>query len=184
MRTYAPYALLTVGGLLGCPAASDSGQHPAETRQAQAPTGSAQSRPAASQPASAPSTPVSSTDPIVGLLKLAEGIPADSIKPTDVLFIMARESQGDSKAGRLVAVQRHGKVEFPMRYELSAKDAMVPGVPFKGPFIVYARLDRDGDPMTKGQGDLYGAITRPLKGGEQDAHIVLKLRAASQPASQ
>ena len=96
---------------------------------------------------------------------------------------MARESQGGGRAGRLVAVQRHGKVTFPKRYELSAKDAMMPGVPFTGPFVVYARLDRDGDPMTKGQGDLYGAIEKPVQSGDEEAHIVLKLRGDSKASS-
>lgn len=115
--------------------------------------------------------------PVTGLVKLDEGVDKASLKPTDVLFIMARESQGNGRVGRLLGVQRHGKLSaesFPLRYEMSAKNVMVPGVPFKGPFILMARLDKDGDPMTKGEDDLYAVITTPTDNGATGAHLVLK----------
>lgn len=111
--------------------------------------------------------------PISGLVKLGEGITQEDVKPTDVLFIMARESQGGGKFGRLVGVQRHGKVEFPKRYEISSSDVMVPGIPFKGPFVVMARLDRDGDPMTRKPEDLYGVFSGEVMNGQEGVHLVL-----------
>ena len=112
--------------------------------------------------------------PFTGLIKLDEGLGEAEVKPTDVLFIMARESQGGGLAGRLMAVQRQGGVQFPLRYEVGGKDVMVPGLPFAGPFIVLARLDRDGDPMTRGEDDLYGAFPQPVTAGQEGVHIVLK----------
>ena len=177
MRTNFTFLLLGAGLLVACPSpASTDGQKAAQTT---APVSQPASAPA-SQASSAPAGPAA--EPVTGLIKLADGVTASAVKPTDVLFIMARESQGGGKAGRLVAVQRHGQIEFPKRYELSSKDAMMPGIPFKGPFVIYARLDRDGDPMTKGAEDLYGAVNGEVTSGQQDVHIVLNKKPASQPA--
>ncbi len=112
--------------------------------------------------------------PISGLVKLDDGISQSDVKPTDVLFIMVRESQGGGKFGRLVAVQRMGQVEFPKRYEIGASDAMVPGIPFKGPFIVMGRLDRDGDPMTRKPDDLFGLVAKEVQAGDEGLELVLK----------
>lgn len=116
-------------------------------------------------------------EPLSGLVKLGEGVKADAVKPTDVLFVMARESQGDNLAGRLVAVQRYSGLKFPKRWELGPTNVMVPGIPFTGPFIVTARLDRDGDPMTRGKDDLYATIPTPVITGADGAHLILKAGA-------
>ena len=101
-----------------------------------------------------------------------------AVSPTDVLFIMARESQG-GQPGRLMGVQRHVPAQFPMTYEMSSKNQMVPGVPFKGPFIVSARLDRDGDPMTKGDNDLYATFKGDVATAQKEVGLVLRKRAPS-----
>lgn len=168
--------------LSGCPseqsksgqAAAPKGQTAAPKTPASSPAGAA-SQGAASK--AAPHAKISAGkpgEPFSGLVKLGEGLTEADIKPTDVLFVMARESKGKNLAGRLVAVQRHGKLKFPKRYQLSAKDVMVPGIPFKGPFIVTARLDRDGDPMTKTQDDLYATVATPVVAGQEGAHLILK----------
>ncbi len=131
----------------------------------------------ASAPASAPHGAIEAGPagaPFSGLVQLAEGIDPSEVKPTDVLFVMARESQGNGFAGRLVAVQRVGQVQFPKRYEIGISDVMVPGIPFKGPFIVTARLDRDGDPMTRGEDDLYATFATPVEAGQEGVMLVLK----------
>ena len=111
--------------------------------------------------------------PVSGLVKLAEGVPADAVKPTDVLFIMARKIIPGAQPGQLVAVQRQANIVLPMRYQLSAKDLMMPGMPFAGPFDIQARLDRDGDPMTKGDTDLYFTAPGPVAGGSEGVHLML-----------
>jgi hypothetical protein len=111
--------------------------------------------------------------PFSGLIKLADGTSPDAVKDGDVLFIMARERLPDGQPGRLVAVQRHGKVQYPFRYEISQKDLMMPGMPFAGPFLVQARLDRDGDPMTKGADDLYAEAQGAVQVGQEGVHLVL-----------
>jgi hypothetical protein len=48
---------------------------------------------------------------------------------------------------------------------------MVPGIPFQGPFIVMARLDRDGDPMTRKPEDLYAVIKSEVANGDEGVHL-------------
>lgn len=112
--------------------------------------------------------------PFSGLIRLEEGLKPEDVKRTDVLFVMARESQGKGLAGRLVAVKRMADVEFPLRYEISAADLMIPGLPFAGPFIVTARLDRDGDPMTRGEDDLYATYPDEVQVAQEGVHMTLK----------
>ena len=178
------------------PAAAPPG-HPASAPAGAGsqPAGHAASQPApgaASRPAGAPAAEPAapSSKPFSGLVKLADGVTPDMIKPTDVLFIMARTAVGPNQAGALVAVQRHSAVkEWPMRYEMSSANLMMPGMPFSGPFIVQARLDRDGDPMTKAADDLYADYEGSVQGGAEGVHLVLAKRTpsgapSSQPASQ
>jgi hypothetical protein len=128
--------------------------------------------PASSPHAAFPDTPPGA--PFTGLVKLDEGLSEADVKATDVLFVMARESQGNNLAGRLMAVKRLGPVQLPLRYEIGASDVMVPGLPFTGPFIVTARLDRDGDPMTRGEDDLYATFATPVTAGQEGVHLLLK----------
>ena len=154
---------------IACPA-KDNGE---KGQTAEPAAGAASSQPAVanSQPAN---TKAPAGQPFSGLVKLGDGLKPEDVKATDVLFVMARESQGNGKAGRLVAVQRHGKIEFPVRYEMSQKNVMVPGIPFTGPFIVMARLDKDGNPMTRGKEDLYGVFDGEVTAGQEGVHLVLK----------
>lgn len=172
-RSFAPTAATILASSLlagfGCQQekpsapASENGAHP----QAAAPT---------SQPSSASAAHAlpDAGKPFSGTIEVEEGV---EIAASDVLFVMARKSQGGGMAGQLVAVKRMTGLErgsFPARFELSGTDTMVKGTPFMGPFIVYARLDRDGDPMTKTEDDLYAAITEPVANGAADLKMVLK----------
>lgn len=162
--------------LAACEKKAETSKVPAAQTAPPAAAAASQPAGAGSQPANPhgamPSTPPGA--PVSGLLKLGEGLGEGDVADTDVLFIMARESQGGGRAGRLVAVKRMGKVKFPHRYELSSKDVMVPGIPFAGPFIVNARIDKDGDPMTKGEADLYAVFTSEVKAGQEGVHLVFK----------
>jgi hypothetical protein len=172
--------------LSGCPAKKDS-DRPSPNRPA--PT------PAASQPAEAASQPggaapsANAVPPFSGEVVLGGDVAKDKLKPTDVLFIIARESMG-GQPGRLIATQRHVDVKFPLHFEMTQKDLMVPGSAFSGPFIVNARLDRDGDPMTKSPDDFYAVHEGEVKGGETNLKLELKTATMvpgappSQPQSQ
>ena len=158
--------------LLGCPKEEKKMEEkpaPAGAATRPAPGGAPSTAPA-TQPATQPGASMDSAKPFSGLVKLAEGVPEAEVKESDVLFIMARKPD----SGQLVAVQRHAAVKFPLRYEISAKDLMMPATPFEGPFSVAARLDRDGDPMTKGEQDLYASYEEPVTGGREGVHLELK----------
>jgi hypothetical protein len=141
------------------------------------------SQPVATTGGSAASQPAVKADPFSGLVTLADGLKASDIKAGDVLFVMARQAMGPGQAGRLVAVQRFSAMKFPLRYEMSAKNLMMPGIPFAGPFIVRARLDRDGDPMTKGSDDLYAEFAKNVANGDEAVHLVLANKAVVPGAS-
>ncbi|MBX2812181.1 MAG: hypothetical protein KTR25_10235 [Myxococcales bacterium] len=124
------------------------------------------------------------TQPISGTITVAPGL-EDAIGASDVLFIMARAIK-DGKQGQLIAVMRRKlqKDNLPMRFELSSADVMT-GAPFAGPFIVYARLDKDGDPMSKTAQDLYAHADAPAPNGTKNIQLVLNKapQGASAPAS-
>ena len=160
--------------LLACQKAAED-PHATSTTEA-----SASSKPAA--PGSGPTAAKEDkTLPLSGLVKLDEGLSVDDIKPTDVLFIMARQSLG-GRPGMLVAVVRYGNVEFPKRYEISQGNVMMTDIPFSGPFRIDARLDRDGDPMTKTADDLYASFDGDVLNGQEGVHLVLKKGAPPPPA--
>jgi hypothetical protein len=165
-RLLASLALVT----FACSKGSDA-PPPAVTTTA--PPAAAASAPS-SQPSSAPAAAAEPQGaPFTGEVALGEGVTAADVKPTDVLFIMARESAGGGP-GRLVAVQRHADVQLPKAFTVAPTDVMVPGMPFTGPFVVMARLDRDGDPMTRGQDDLYGTFEGPVMAGQGAVKLTLK----------
>jgi|GEM_PF-4403530 len=185
-----PVSLAALGCSEDKPATTNSSPAKSAAQPATAASKPAMAR-AGSQPAVAASQPSAKTDPFGGLVKFGEGLSEKDIRPTDVLYIMARQAMGPGQAGRLVAVQRHSPVKLPLRYEMTSKNLMMPGVPFAGPFIVRARLDRDGDPMTKGADDLYAEFSKSVANGDNTIHLTLAKRAmpakgaaSSRPASQ
>lgn len=166
-RILLPLALVT----FGCSKGSDA---PTAVTTPPPAANPAPSSAPASQPGSQPAAAAEPQGaPFTGEVSLGEGLSAADVKGTDVLFIMARESAGGGP-GRLVAVQRHASVTLPQAFTVAPTDVMVPGMPFTGPFVVMARLDRDGDPMTRGQDDLYASAEGPVMAGQGAVKLVLK----------
>jgi len=87
-----------------------------------------------------------------------------------VLFLIARSPQ----AGPPLAVKRLPAGPFPLAFEIGPEDAMMAGRPFEGPILLSARLDTDGDPMTRGEGDLAAVHETPLEPGAQNVDLVLR----------
>jgi hypothetical protein len=177
MRSKLLCALIAGAAAVGCKEKPSSTSAPAQPTPAASQPSAAAPAPAPATASSQPAQPAAAA--FSGEITVSARAGKDAQKETDVLFLMARESAG-GKPGRLLATQRHVKVTFPFHFEMSSKDVMVPGSPFSGPFIVNARLDRDGDPMTKGPDDLYAEIPGEVKGGE----TTLKLELAPQAAPQ
>jgi len=86
---------------------------------------------------------------ISGVIKLGRQV---RLKERMMFFISARPAGG----GPPIAAQRMFRPEFPYKFVLSAKDAMIAGTPFEGELEITARLDQDGDPITRQEGDFFG----------------------------
>jgi len=105
-------------------------------------------------------------DDITGTVTLAKGVEA---KPGGVLFVFAK-SPGVA-GGPPLAVLRVADPKFPVKFELGAKNAMMPGTPFKGPFTVTARYSPSGDAIDKTGPQ--GVAKGEVKEGAKDVKIEL-----------
>ena len=86
-----------------------------------------------------------------------------------VLFLIARKGGG----GPPLAVVRVANPRFPLAFEISKRNVMIPGVPFEGMVSLAARLDADGSAGPAGAGDLEGRTARPVRVGAKDVRIVI-----------
>lgn len=90
----------------------------------------------------------------------------------NTIFLIARRAGSAPGQGLMLAVQRLAAGEFPMRFTLSGRDAMIPGTPFHGTVSITARVDKDGDGLTRKKGDVFGQAN-DIKVGTQDLTIPL-----------
>ena len=102
---------------------------------------------------------------VSGVITAGAGV---TLKPGGVLFVMAKEAGKPMP----VAVLRVPDPKLPYVFSLSAKNAMVAGTPFTGPFLISARLSPSGDAMDRSGAE--GAITVPVAVGKSDLKIELK----------
>jgi hypothetical protein len=83
------------------------------------------------------------------------------VAPADVVFLVARRIADNPQArGTLVAVKRLSAASFPIQFTLSARDMMVPTGAFDGVVSLAVRVDKDGDPMTRRKGDVFGGLPK------------------------
>jgi hypothetical protein len=105
---------------------------------------------------------------ISGTIELDSGFYAD--RPANgMLFIIARSRP----AGPPLAVLRVPNPSFPHTFELGQAQVMIPTLQFEGEIKLSARLDSDGNAMTKLPGDLVGAVAAPLVPGASGVVLVL-----------
>lgn len=109
-------------------------------------------------------------DSIRGTLRLAPGVAGPG---EGVLFVIARAPSG----GPPLAVKRLELGSFPMDFEIGAADAMLPGRPLEGEVQLSARIDRDGNPMTRSPEDLVAEIQGSVRVGAGAVELVLGLGA-------
>ena len=89
------------------------------------------------------------------------------------LYIVARAA--GAQGGPPLAVKRIVGPTFPVSFSLGPGDVMMPGMAFKGPLDLSARLDRDGDPLTREPGEPAGAHEgNPVKPGARNVTIQLQ----------
>jgi hypothetical protein len=116
-----------------------------------------------------PAAPGPAGDPISGTIDLADGLSAPA---GSVLFIIAR--RGD--AGPPLAVKRVMGATFPHEFVLGPDDRMIQAMPFEGPFNLTARIDRDGNAMSRNPGDLQGALSAPVGPGDRGLDLMIDQR--------
>lgn len=94
-----------------------------------------------------PSSKVEAPGPSVrGVVRLSAPPPSGA-----VLFVIARPR--GIERGPPLAVKRVATPSFPQAFQLTAQDVMQPGRAFEGPLSITARLDQDGNAMSKSPGD-------------------------------
>jgi hypothetical protein len=167
--------IVALMGLLG--ACTKSAPPPAEKPAGISPS-AATPPPPAPPPAAAPAAPAekveemgSAPDPkqtISGKIVLPAARKND-VKKGDTMFLIARKA---GMPGPPLAVQRLQAGDFPMPFSLSARDSMVPGVPFEGDVSITIRVDKDNDAMTRRKGDVFGQLAK-VTVGTQDVSLPL-----------
>ncbi len=121
-----------------------------------------------SEPAASGASPAAApvSGPSVHLtLTLAAAKPS----PNAVLFIIARASGETS--GPPAAVKRIGNPTFPLELDLSSADSMM-GQPLPASVTIEARLDSDGDAMTKNASDPHASQSGVATNGTKVALVL------------
>ena len=87
-----------------------------------------------------------------------------------VLFVFVRPADRD--AGPPLAVRRLRPSALPVEYSIGPEDAMMGPAPFPDRVVVEARLDADGDPLSRNPGDL-SARSDPVPPGSAGVTLTL-----------
>jgi len=132
-------------------------------RQALPPSRAEAGRPAASGVAA----------PIEGQIEIAPDLV--SARPAGgVLFVIAR-AEG-MPGGPPLAVLRIEGPSFPVSFRIGPDDVMIPSMQFAGSISLTARLDADGNALTRGASDLSGVASEALTPGATGVRLVLSRR--------
>ena len=111
--------------------------------------------------------------PIQGQIEIAPNLV--SARPAGaVLFIIARPE--GTRGGPPLAVLRIDEPSFPVSFQIGPDDVMIPSMQFAGSISLTARLDADGNAMTRGASDLSGAVGEALTPGATGVRLVLSER--------
>jgi tetratricopeptide (TPR) repeat protein len=94
-----------------------------------------------------------------GGVRVTLDLDASAKQRTGIVFVIARNPAG----GPPVAVKRVVATSFPMNVEITAADSMM-GQQLPASFRVEARLDADGDPMTKPGSDPSASVDAVMPG--------------------
>lgn len=120
-------------------------------------------RPPAAQPAD-----TGSGETISGVIEIDDAL-YGSRPAQGMLFIIARSQP----TGPPLAVLRVPTPSFPHAFEIGQAQVMIPTLRFAGEIQLSARLDSDGNAMTKLPGDLVGETATPLVPGASGIVLVL-----------
>jgi len=110
---------------------------------------------------------------IAGILELDQSLTGQSFSGA-IVFVTLRE--GGFGAGPPLAAKRLAAGSFPMPFEIGAADSMS-GETLPDDLLVEARIDADGDPMTRPPADPYGRADR-VPAGTKNVKVVLKRKSS------
>lgn len=105
---------------------------------------------------------------IEGTLDLAPDL-AGRVPPGAVLFVVARTA----KSGPPLAVVRVEAPSFPLVFSIGPDDRMIQSIPFAGDILISARVDADGNAMTRNPGDLQGESGIPNAPGDRGVTLLI-----------
>jgi cytochrome c-type biogenesis protein CcmH len=108
---------------------------------------------------------------VAGVLELDPSIKGQRYAGA-IVFVTLRE--GGFGAGPPLAAKRLQASGFPMPFEIGSSDSMS-GESLPDDLLVEARIDADGDPMTRPRTDPYASADR-VRSGASDVKLVLKPR--------
>lgn len=93
---------------------------------------------------------------------------AKQVKAGDVIFVIARTA-----AGQMAAVQKlTAPDKFPVTFTLTGNGPMAMG-PLSGSIKISARVDKDGDAMSKNPGDVIGEVPELVNVPSQNVKLLL-----------
>ncbi len=120
----------------------------------------------------APASPPlpASGDTISGTITVAPEFEG-SVPAQGLLFVIARAA--GVRAGPPMAVLRIPNPSFPLEFEIGPQNVMIPSMRFEGDIDITARVDGDGNAMTRLAGDLSGGTTKPHSPRSTGVRIVL-----------
>jgi len=128
-------------------------------------------------PAAAPAAPAQAAAPpaaggaITGKIEMSKAIA--KTKPTGTLFLTARRiSDNPNVRGSLVAVKKFPATTFPLEFSMSAADMPFQGGAFDGELTLTARIDQDGDPLSRQKGDVHGTLPK-VQVGSKDVRLTI-----------
>jgi hypothetical protein len=139
-----------------------------------APAPAAAPPPAPPAPAAAPAeaaAPPAAGGVIAGRIEMSKAIA--KLKPKGTLFLTARRiSDNPNVRGSLVAVKKLPATTFPLEFSMSAADMPFQGGAFDGELTLTARIDQDGDPLSREKGDAHGTLPK-VQVGSKDVRLTI-----------
>lgn len=111
---------------------------------------------------------------IFGQLHLDESLKS-KVKAGSVLFVIVRRSAPKGQKGMMIAATKLDGITvgaFPLKYVVKQSDAMM-GAPLAGKVNVSARIDQDGDAISKQPGDIIGSAETDVMVGVNP--VIIKL---------
>jgi hypothetical protein len=108
---------------------------------------------------------------LAGSLKLTDKT-RGKVTPGETIFLVARSFIPSGGPGQVLAVKRMTAGNWPLSFELTSSDVMLEGSSLNGKVVVTARVDQDGDAMTKMPGDVEGT-SKPITVPAKDIEVLL-----------